>query len=824
MCHLITHIFCVCKLSLKFHFMKFLFSLALFLLGCLSFGQNMGIKIARPGANGIEVRGRVLDEAALPLVYAHIILTNIETQKAAKTISGQDGSFILKTNKGEYFLTISMVGLEKITRRITLTANTDLGTIVLKDAPKELDEVEVIAKISRQVTHTATGMVFSVKNDSLLREKSVAQILSYLPGLRVDEQEGSISMIGKNSVDIMLDGKPARLSSSLLFALLESLPGDRLESIEIIQTPSAKYSGRVEGLIDINMKKQRNNGVLGSINARYKTSQLFWPSFFINYKIDKLIFSVGISGMFGDTDVSNYTEYEFLDLGVLYKNQTDNDSELSSKNYRFGLDYELNKKHSFFAGLDLNDKSYENDKRFINQQFNQGSLDSLFTGTSVNDKPSSKKSYDFSYRYDIASKQRLDFAVNRTVMDDDENYLYEVTHANGTGTTSFDSKKRNVRNEENDVWSLQLDYTVPYQKENKLEMGAKYDRVSINNANLFEDFNSGNTVWESDLGLSNSFNYREEVYSGYLSTNANAHRFKYSLGLRLEYILTNSHSPTTDETINNTFTQLLPVVSIKYTLNKAETSSVGFSYRRHYFLPGYLQLNPFESYVNEYTIEKGNPDLEPQITHRLMASFTLRNKYFLSYQGSLSNNSFSQVATSEGEKTVLSFQNVNQNIQHSVSLSIQRLFLFQWWQVYPSARLFYTSYKSDLLESSGSSVSLQLKNNITLPKGISFDTYISWRSNGYGTGIYKTQGGNFYGKASLSKRLFNKRGNVSVNIYDPFNASRGSQSYVYNQIRTLTRSTLPWPQLAFSFSYRFSSGKKVEKKNIKTTGVSEDRF
>lgn len=795
---------------------------------CLAsvYGQDWSIKVKKgSGKNTITINGKIVDGYNRPLPFAHIILTNVETEKKAKTISQDNGSFLLKTTSGEYYLTISMLGFDKLSKKIEFLNDTDLKTIVLYEKNTELDEVVIKQKIVKKITHTANGMTFDIKNDTLLKKKPIAEILSYLPGLRVDDQEGTIKMLGKDSIMIMIDGKPTRVSGDMLFRMLESMSGERLKNVEIIQTPSAKYSGNIEGIVNINLKKQRDNGFLGGLYAKYSNSQSIRPGLFMDYKTKSFVFNGGVSGLFLDRDAINYIEQEFLDSNILFINSKENTNKMNSLSYSFGVDYELNKKHSFSTGFSIGNRTLKTKSNLHAEQYANTILDSIYTNTLQTKNPNITNTYDFSYRYDIANKHRLDFAMRFSNISADTDDYYNNFNTDGTGTNSIEQQSRGFKKEKNDIMSFQFDYALPTKNKNNFEIGAKYDVVDINNNNSFEDYNNQNMVWETDLGLSNVFNYNEKVLSGYVNTTSNNDRFKYSLGLRVEQILTESVSPTIQQEINNTYTQLLPVVSLKYITNKAQTNSIGMSFKKVYNLPSYTQLNPFEFYVNDYTIQKGSPNLKPELIYRYTLSYAHNNKCFFNYNYVYVKNGFSQVITQEDNSAILSYQNIGERIGHYVNLSYQKASLFKWWAVYPSLGLYYNKIDNDLITTKATSANIELSNIFSLPKKFTINGFLAVHTNSI-AGISQRTGGNVFGKVNVSKRILNDKGTINFGILDIFNTSNNStETYTYDGVRNLKRSSgIPNPQITFGFSYRFASGKAINKKEKKQSNINVDRL
>jgi outer membrane receptor for ferrienterochelin and colicin len=76
-----------------------------------------------------------------------------------------------------------------------------------------------------------------------------------LPNVQVD-QKGNVSIAGKKSVTIWLDGKPSTMAEVDVAAFLKSIPASSIESIEVITNPSARYDAEgTGGIIHVHLKK-----------------------------------------------------------------------------------------------------------------------------------------------------------------------------------------------------------------------------------------------------------------------------------------------------------------------------------------------------------------------------------------------------------------------------------------------------------------------------------------------------------------------------------------------------------------------------------------
>lgn len=128
-----------------------------------------------------------------------------------------------------------------------------MGTLKLSSEQNNLSEVTITAE--KPVIEFAADMITYNVDKSILAEGSTAtDILKNVPMVQVDI-DGKATIAGKRSTRIFIDGKPSDYMTSNIADLLNVLPSDAIEKIEVMTNPPARYSGDGEGIINIVMKK-----------------------------------------------------------------------------------------------------------------------------------------------------------------------------------------------------------------------------------------------------------------------------------------------------------------------------------------------------------------------------------------------------------------------------------------------------------------------------------------------------------------------------------------------------------------------------------------
>jgi hypothetical protein len=101
----------------------------------------------------------------------------------------------------------------------------------------QIQEVEIKSK-KKLVERKIDRLVFNVENSISATGGDALDALKVTPGIRV--QNDQISMIGKNSMGIMINDKLIQLSGDDLMNYLKNLKSDDIKKIEVITNPPDK--------------------------------------------------------------------------------------------------------------------------------------------------------------------------------------------------------------------------------------------------------------------------------------------------------------------------------------------------------------------------------------------------------------------------------------------------------------------------------------------------------------------------------------------------------------------------------------------------------
>ena len=197
------------------------------------------------------------------------------------TVTNQYGFYSLTLGQGKYDITFSFIGLESVTKNITLSKDVRIN-ISLESNSILTDEVIVTGeKLDKNVTSSNMSQVkIEVNNIKQLPvifgEVDVLKSAQLLPGI-TSNGEGSSGLYvrgGGPDQNLILLDEAVVYNASHLFGFFSVFNADAIKNINIIKGGMpAEYGGRLSSVLDITMKDGNNkkyelDGGLGLLSSR----------------------------------------------------------------------------------------------------------------------------------------------------------------------------------------------------------------------------------------------------------------------------------------------------------------------------------------------------------------------------------------------------------------------------------------------------------------------------------------------------------------------------------------------------------------------------
>ena len=300
-----------------------------------------------------KINGKVVDEFQQPIPFANVLLYQSNGESTEdRSISIDTGEFtLLSPLTGEFYILVTSMGFEEYkSQPFTLSDNTtiNLSTLVIKEASFALQDVKVVGKkipYKREIDRT----VISLEEETAAAGSSILDILERTPGLVVDRQNNSISMLGKDGVNVMINDKMTYMPATALVQYLNGLSADTVKSIELITTPPAKYDAEGNsGYVNIILKKKDNEGYNGNFIVSNSTSyndNKSQRNATANFNVadSKNVLSVNYSFTNNEIPTEGYITRSYTNVTPIFNSRSDffNGMNVPSHNIRLTDEYNL---------------------------------------------------------------------------------------------------------------------------------------------------------------------------------------------------------------------------------------------------------------------------------------------------------------------------------------------------------------------------------------------------------------------------------------------------------------------------------------------------
>lgn len=577
-----------------------------------------------------------------PLDYATVVLVNPETgvPLLIGTTTDENGSFVISNApSGKYIIRISMVGSITQEREITVTdSEVNIGKIELAEDSKLLQEVVVTGQKSQMSVKT-DRKVFNVSSNITTIGASAEELLAAVPSVNVST-DGDISLRGNANVLVWINGKEMGMNVDNRAQILRQIPGESIESIEVMTNPSSKHSSEgTAGIINIRLKEDHRNGYFGNAEANVDTRGTANVNFNINYNTGKFESFAGI-GLKTQHLPGGSTSYRRYDDDCFLKSDGDNKKNENSMFLRLGTNFKPNEKNTVYLNAigtlghkwghtvtnhisNLPEQWIEN----INRMHESGDT----RGANIM----------MGYKHTFQSDHYIDMNVSYNIWQGpSENISHEnEIWSDGAEETIWRGQYQDV-NISN--WEAAIDYSNQVLPWLTLEAGYK---GNYNHENSPASYSSGMNEQHLEAldELYNRFKYDTDISALYVNFSGSYERLTFSAGLRGELWNISTRSlgyGQRDADVapfkKNDFA-LFPSASIGWSF--LHDNELKLNYSRRIRRPFGPQLNTFENIADPSEVHLGNPSILPEYSNAVELSYIKTwSEHLLSVSGYLRSN------------------------------------------------------------------------------------------------------------------------------------------------------------------------------------------
>lgn len=783
----------------------------------------------------VTVRGNILEKGTnFALEYASIAFINESGSVVTGGVSDTKGSYNIDVPEGVYKIQFEFISYktESILNQ-KLYKDTTLPDVSLSIDSESLGEVLIRAETT-EVQIRLDKKIYTIGKDLTTSGANVGEALNNIPSVTVD-LEGAISLRGNENVRVLINGKPSAMAGFGANDVLNQLPAEAIERVEVITSPSARYDAEgTAGILNIILRKEKTIGLNGSFTANYGVPIQSGLTTNFNLRTDKFnVFNT--SGVRYRESPGNAT-YENRYFSTAAQNPLLREDRIYDRlrkglNTNVGIEYFITENSSITAMAFLSSGKNKSLTTNNTNEFNQTN-ETAKTGERKEAEKEENQNYQFSLNYvhdfsDDGHKLTADLQYENDKGTEQSIISEIVTYPSIMRLSAEDITNKEEQNE----YLAQLDYVLPIGENAQFEAGYRGTmEESITNYLLLEEIGTSGTFARND-SLSNVFTYNENVNAFYSQYGNKFGSFSFLLGLRLEStqlkgkVNAESLNSTEGTEINLNFNKyylgLFPTVNLIYEL--AEDEDITLGYNRRINRPRNWYINPFPSRSSEANIFQGNPDLNPAFANAFDIGYlkrwgrevTLSTSIYYQYE----IDSFERVQEDTGQLTqngVPIVRTIPINLSTNTRYGFEAGLLYnpkQWLRCNASFNLFkfITEGTFNGIDYGNEDVSWFASGSVKLR----LPGKIDWQTNGNYRGprnnAQTTNQGVFSLNIAVSKDIINDNGTLAFNVSDLLN-SRKRMSFTETETFT-SKSEFQWRERQFrlTFTYRFNEKKKNER-------------
>lgn len=748
-------------------------------------------------AQGI-VKGKILDrQKSEPLGFVNIKVTEQSSDKfAGGGITDAGGNFnVTGLKDGKYTLTLTFMGYKDVTRQFEITPtkrDVQFKLLYMAEDAKQLNEVTVTgqrATMKLEVDRKSFDVGQLISNAG----QAASDVLDNIPSIEVDN-DGNVSLRGNSSVEVWINGKASGLTSDNRAQILQQLPAESIDRVEVIDNPSAKFSAEGSaGIINIVLKKDRKAGYYGSVQAGGDTRGGANTSFNVNYNSRLIDSYINL----GYRHRANTGHMESQQTSDTYNQTYDSDSKQRGNNFftRAGVTLHATTKDDFsLSGMLMhgggNSHSYTPYiYTAVANGLNNYQLDRLNRSRTGMDM----RYGEFNYRHSFNDKHFIDFTADLSSWKmNGDNWYQDSTVVVGIDdvTYSYQYRPQYINNHRKE---LKLEYENQVTKNFKIEAGynGNFSRENTPQESYMDNTSFDGTNASEDKLFFNRFIYKQDLHAFYTTLSYKFGALSLMGGLRGEYWRVNTESYTweqehdaslREQPFKKDYFQLFPSVFMSWQMT--ETQQLQLNYTRRLRRPWGGQLNSFRDTRDATTVSFGNPYLTPEFSNSFSLNYLKQwndHSLLVSAYYRPTTDVIQRISYKNKEDGL--FYQTSMNVAKSVSTGLEMTVKNKLWRILDlttSANAYYYRLNGFSYDIDGQTVTGNSDHNFTWNARMTASLMLPYDISIQTTGRYTarqviTQG---YRKANYSidfgarKNFFNKLFTLSVNCRDLLDSRR----------------------------------------------------
>lgn len=659
---------------------------------------------------------------------------------------------------------------------------------------RELQEIVVTAK-QPATKLVGSTLVSTIAGTNLANLGTALDVLAQLPMIKVEDN--AVSVIGKNNIEIYIDGRPMRDEQEL-----RQLLSSNLKKVELLMAPGAAYASTTGAVLKITTRRNFVQGLSLTdqflIECRRKWSALDYLA---------LSYRVGNWEFFANGTINHNNS--------LSKGVTTNTLVYDGMKTTVGSSQHIS--YPTTTGVVKTGFNYANGPQSFGAyyRYNPERGDFKNTGSEwLNDNPAISSNIDKHVRAHshLASLYYENTFADRYLLHFDGDFR-RSDESNSVATTYPASSNPAVNSTDeraSTLWAGKLYLNFPIGK-GDFTVGTQdsYTHTSLDYRML------NNAV--SEYIPSSLTDARQTSAALFASWSRMFGKFSLSAGARYEYVDYDfKANGRRDDDVSRRDHLLTPDISLGYSFN--EESQISLSYKMATVKPSYSQLTGSLNYTGLHQIEGGNPTLRDERMHDIQL-FGLWKGFMLQADFTRSLDTYAFV------KQLYPADNL-QLLMHPVNIDVSAMSLYLvWsqpirrWTPNLTAGIYRQWLTLDSTRHDKPIISYYFDNTFALPRGWQITANISGRSQG---DMHTNRFGAswFTMDASVGKTFFNKSLTVKLSATDIFNTANNGWTMDTYGIRVDKRQSYDRRGLSLNIIYSLHP----RKSKYKGTPASESEL
>lgn len=591
----------------------------LYILLCL-FCAFSGIQ----AQNSHKINGTVIDQSDERLGFATVALYGADSTFLRGTVTNEEGQFSLSAqNAASGYIVIRNVGFtdQQIALPAQISGNVALGAVSLTASTTRLSEVTISGEIG--VTEIApTKVVYTTSDLVSQRGGTAGDILKNMPSVTMGGAPGHnrdvrFRGLGNGYTKVLINGRSTGITGNNRETVLDQIPANAIERIEILSNPTAEYtSDGLNGIINIVFKQSSDFGSNGSMGLFLDSEQGYSGTFSGSMKEEKWDLYGNYDRLVRNLDKTKDVEKTNLKNGSVDAYQREHELEervFTNDNVKIGARFRPTPHTSivteFLYGRQIEDKDKIKNSHTLK-------ADSTFKDAQTQVEKEYKDNNYFEYftelRHSFTNSSILSVSGQFTTSLQDKDKDATTTKLNvagePTGANPTLQREDEVMKDRN--YFVRADYVIPIRS-SLLKTGYNFNQLgrTINKDVVRYDY--ANDVWTPTSAAPNDFEITEQTQALYASYEVNLlKKVKGIFGTRMEHTNLNSISLTEANKIKSNYWLVLPNINLVVNFDSTQYMTISFSERVR--RPGFQDLNPFEDASDPAKIKLGNPSLSPE--------------------------------------------------------------------------------------------------------------------------------------------------------------------------------------------------------------------